>query len=439
MDNHNIPQTPAGPPAPQYVPQIPQRRPFSAAGNEQLGALLMLVLAYVYTLVFFPSGEENSSWGIGLFTLGYVLLGELVFRPIPRRGESWLWLGCLLCVALGRLLNRSAVWGDWNLLFLHAFAVWWALCRSGALLEGESGSLLPFDGILGLFYYPFKHFALQARCLFFGAKSLRRGRGKGFTAALGWGLGGAGLGLVLLISAARLLMAADGGFAGLFSGLREWFSFHLSLDELVFEYLTRFLFSLIVGAYLFGLLAGTAREDKAVLSGWGKGLRAGMEKLRKVPPQVWTAVLCGFCGLYLLFFGVQARYLFGAFFRSLPEGFIVSEYARQGFFELCRVMAVNFVLLWLVRRCAAGESALNRALCLVLLGESLLLAVVAFSKLALYISCFGFTPKRLESTWLVCVLAFACLCWGAKIVTGKKTCFPWLAFAGTSLSLLCLV
>ena len=36
------------------------------------------------------------------------------------------------------------------------------------------------------------------------------------------------------------------------------------------------------------------------------------------------------------------------------------------------------------------------------------LAAVAFSKIALYISVFGFTPKRLQSAWLVTVLFAGC-------------------------------
>ena len=105
-------------------------------------------------------------------------------------------------------------------------------------------------------------------------------------------------------------------------------------------------------------------------------------------------------------------------------------------------MAVNFALLWLVTRTAqktVREERALRILCLVLLAESLLFAVVAFSKLALYIDCFGFTPLRLQSTWLVCVLFAGCLAAGWTLLTGKKSFRTWFAFAAVSASLLCLV
>ena len=167
-----------------------------------------------------------------------------------------------------------------------------------------------------------------------------------------------------------------------------------------------------------------------------------MESLRKVPNLVWTLLTGAFCLLYLLFFAVQSRYLFGAFTRTLPEGFIVSQYAREGFFELCKVMAVNFVLLWLVSRMSRTPVRENRPtliLCLILLAESLLFAVVAFSKIALYIDCFGFTPLRLQSSWLVCVLFAGCLAFGWNLLTGKKSMRAWMVFSAVTLSLLCLV
>ena len=125
--------------------------------------------------------------------------------------------------------------------------------------------------------------------------------------------------------------------------------------------------------------------------------------------------------------------------RRLPEGFTVAQYARQGFFELCRVMALNLALLWLVTRLGSRPARTSpglRALVTVLLAESMLLAVVALSKLGLYISCFGFTPLRLQSSWLVCVLLFACVCALYSLWTGKKSMRAWMIFGAVTLSLL---
>ena len=177
------------------------------------------------------------------------------------------------------------------------------------------------------------------------------------------------------------------------------------------------------------------------LKAQGAALVRWLERLRKVPNRVWTVLLGAFCLLYLLFFVIQGQYLFGAFTRTLPEGFIVADYARQGFFELCRVMAVNFALLWLVARLSrttVREDKPALVLSLLLLAESMLLAVVAFSKLMLYISCFGFTPLRFQSSWLVCVLFFGCVCAGYSLVTWKKSFRIWVMAAAISLTALYL-
>ena len=105
-------------------------------------------------------------------------------------------------------------------------------------------------------------------------------------------------------------------------------------------------------------------------------------------------------------------------------------------------MGISFVLLWLVARVSRRPIREHRPtliLCLILLAESLLFAVVAFSKLALYIDCFGFTPLRLQSTWLVCVLFAGCLAALWTLLTGKKSFRAWLMFSALSLSFLCLL
>ena len=98
--------------------------------------------------------------------------------------------------------------------------------------------------------------------------------------------------------------------------------------------------------------------------------------------------MAAFIAVYLLFFAVQSSYLFGAFSRRLPEGFTVAQYAREGFFELCRVMAINFSLLYLVSRSSVKpvrEDRAQKAVCSLLIIAGMVFAVIAFSKLVLYI------------------------------------------------------
>ena len=422
------------------APNLPLRKPFFANFREKTAAFVMYLAAYlyVYPILHWELRTEQFLAGVGIFTALFAALTELIHWKRKRSSESWVWLGCLGVIAVCTVIQHDRVWGlGWSLLFLHCFAVWWVLSRSGCLAEGETGHLLPLDGLNGFIIFPFKHFFLRIRTVFHTFLQLHRQRKKGAkTETVIWTVLSLGAACALFVLAFCLLMAADDNFAHLFSGVADFFQRITLWDD---NTVLLFFLSLPVGAYLFGLIAGTGREDREKLRQRGEMLAGLLGRLRKVPNLVWTVLLGAFSLLYLAFFAVQGQYLFGAFTRTLPEGFIAAEYARQGFFELCRVMAVNFALLWLVTRLSQRPVRENRpalVLSLLLLAESILLAAVAFSKLALYISCFGFTPLRFQSAWLICVLFFGCVCAGYTLVTGRKSFKIWFLAAAVSLTAL---
>ena len=304
--------------------------------------------------------------------------------------------------------------------------------RSGRLTGGESGHLLPLDALYAFLIVPFQNFFLRIRCVIFALKS-KKERGVSAGAIAGAVLA-AFAALVLLVLAMTQLSAADDTFGELIDDLR--LTLTLDLDETWFY---RLLASLPVGAYVFGLLAGLGRRTPEDMRGRGAAVVSRLPKLRTVPEGIWAAALGLFSALYLVFFFVQGRYLFGAFTRTLPESFTVAEYARQGFFELCRVMAINFTLFWLVTRTARQKQKLIRWMAAALLVQSMLFAVIAISKLALYIDCFGLTPLRVQSTWLVCVLLLGCVCALYTHLTGKKSMRAWMLFGAVTLAVLCMV
>ena len=411
------------------APNLPEKKPFSASGREKIAAFFMYIAAYIYW------AKGLSGWGLLGFTAAFIALTEFLNWKRARSWESWVWLGCVLVITTGIYSGRARAWGDvYPYLFLHIFAVWWVLSRSGRLLEGKSGHLLPFDALNGFIVFPFRHFFLRIRTVWFTLTHFRRREGRAKSENIVWTIVAVLVSCWLLLLAAGLLITADTGFAQLMSGLANALRFQLDAGICF-----RILFSLPVGAYLFGLIAGSGRENRRRLKKRGAAICAALKQLRKVPNWILTVLTGLFCLLYLLFFIVQSQYLFGAFSHTLPEGFVVSQYARQGFFELCKVMAVNFVLLWLVSRMSAKSPRENtpaKWFCAALLIESMLFAAVAFSKLVLYISCFGFTPLRLQSSWLVCVLFAGCVCAMYTLFSGKKSFRAWMIFGAVTLSLL---
>ena len=442
MEDKQTTGFPQPPETPDWAQEAlaPTKPPFSAGHKECVLAFLMYLLAYIYV-------GSYQWWTLPLFTAGFLAAGEYLFRDVKRPRESWVWLGCVVFIVgcltwrnlhpdahdlPGQTVYEYGIPTELALLSLHILAVYWLTCRAGRLTGGESGHLLPLDALYAFILIPFKNFFLRIRCAVFTLKP-KKERSVNAGAIAGAVLA-AFAALVLLVLAMTQLSAADDTFSELIDGLRQ--ALTPDLDQ---PWFYRFLTSLPVGAYLFGLLAGLGREAPEAMRKRGDGALAALPKLRIVPQSVWTAALGVFSAVYLVFFFVQGRYLFGAFTRTLPADFTVAEYARQGFFELCRVMAINFTLFWFVTRTARQESRPVHWMAAALLIESMLFAVVALSKLGLYISCFGLTPLRVLSTWLVCVLLFGCGCALYTHLTGRKSMRAWMVFGAVTLAALCVV
>lgn len=411
------------------------RPAFSATKKELIAALASYFVSYIYAAFGF---NFTGAWPL-IFAAGYIALVEYLCAGRPRAWESWVWLGCMVSSVCACVFAPCDVWGDFlTFVFAHIFAVWWTLSRAGVLLGGESGHFLPYDALNGFFLLPFGNFFLRIRTWwFFVSRPRREGKKLNTTALLGSILAVL-LAVVLLVSALNLLSSADDGFGALVETVTDFFGNNVNFVH----FWINFLLSLPVGAFIFGLISGGTRLSAERLTERRGQVESALGALRIVPAAVWNVCLAAFIAVYAVFFVLQGGYMFGAFTRTLPVDFTVAEYARQGFFELCRVMALNFVLLWLVTRMSkppVSERKVSLALCVTLLAESILFAVIALSKLALYIDCFGFTPLRLQSTWLALVLLAGCAAALYSLITGRRSCRAWMIFGAVTLSALCWV
>jgi len=419
---------------------------FSAAPLEHICSWVSYIMAFTYIMWtdLFGNGGDERKLFLALTAALIILMTELLNRGRQRPAENWIWLACFLAPVAGSIAGRDAVWDTEQLgLFIHIFAVWWIISRSGILLDGESGHLLPADALNGFVTVPFGHFFLRIRTVFSSIAALSR-RDRPRRRISLWTAAALAVSAYLLIEAAGLLLSADSVFRSRFMLLGEWIQKAADLISSVFNdmFFLRFAFSIPVGCWLYGLIAGSARTGRDLPERQKAGILRFLNSIKKVPSSVWIFATGAFTLLYAAFFILQGSYLFGAFTGHLPEGFIVSQYAREGFFELCRVIAVNFTVLWLVTRMALPQSGNSRALlvcCILLLAESMLFSVIAFSKLFLYIHIFGFTPLRLQSTWLVTVCFAGCVLWTWSLLTGAKTFRKWMIFGAVTLSALCLV
>jgi hypothetical protein len=135
----------------------------------------------------------------------------------------------------------------------------------------------------------------------------------------------------------------------------------------------------------------------------------------------------------------EARYLFSAFAGRLPVEFTAAEYARRGFFELTGIMFIN-MLIFLAISYFENREAIGRKLSgfmiISLMAESIVFSVISFSKLALYYSRFGYTPKRLLAIWGTLIFAAGAILVIVSRIRRKDLSRGWIYFTVFSFALM---
>lgn len=379
--------------------------PFAADRWDSYFALFTFVLGFLFArwVLFTWQG-----WGVTLFTL--VFCGSVAWYlrkkgvQIPKVG--WFWLAVVMLIGISFSLWSNNGLAPWHGMLLFCSAVYWILGATGLLVLGQTSNLLLFDGYNALFAIPFSNFGCQFQGLaLLGTNRLRRGR-QLLHVALGLFLT-----FIVAFMVLPLLMEADsGGFAQLINGILDGFR---GIGEDFWETFWQLILAIPIAAYIFGLVAGSTHKRN---TDWLEKDSA-LEKISglRILPMTTIYILMGLLSmLYIVFIGSQVPYFFSAFVGQRPEGWqIYSEYARSGFFELCRIAVINLLVLTAANimsqqsRNAIFFKILNALLAIL----TLLLIATAFSKMALYIGAYGLSMRR----FLPCVfmIFMAIICGGA--------------------------
>ena len=369
-----------------------------------LYAVLMYPLAYVY-IRGVAFAKEYPGWGMPVFAVLFLLYTELAARRAGRTAakETPVWAGCWLAlsVALPLFGYQPDPLGGWQGMVWHLYAVWYVLARCGMLAQGYSGSLVLLDGLAGVFRLPFGNFFLRVRTVFSALKTGLHGRIKVRKALRV--LATVALTLALCGTAWGLLAAADANFAALGQSVADWWNSLLNNIKFI-DTLMHILLSLPVGAWLYGLVFGALRRTEPPTT--AAQCTAALEHARIVPRSTATVAVAALCGVYALFFAVQA----GEWFAAAPLGLSAPDaaaFAVDGFWELQKILLLNFGVLAGVH--FLGRAPLPKALAAVFCGFGLAFAALAAGKLAVYVVLYGLTPRRVIAGWFLGVLAVWCV------------------------------
>lgn len=378
--------------------------------KEWLLSLAIVAGAYIYlSTLGFPTILGDYLWkplylsenyifvAVGwLMFAGIFLTAGLVYlragkREIPK--ASWGYLALTVAAAMWFPFYYD---GDQDItffmvIFMHGVAVYWLLTVTGNRSEDYLNERGIFDLFRGFVILPFSGYLQIFKEWANGIEYMLWSRRK--SSRKGWQIFfGVMISVPVLCIVVPILMEADVYFkmfaeealSGLAEMFRQWNLGRTILDLIL---------TMIIACYLYGLFY-KAFHKPIVRS----------EVRRQAPQIAMISFLVPIVLVYVVFFGVRLAGVAGAM-KEIAEGDLwISTYAREGFFELCRLAAINLIVFGIARWYSPEAGKPVRILLSLLGGETLAFIVLAFSKMWYYISAYSFTFKRVMCCWLLLTL-----------------------------------
>lgn len=372
--------------------------------TDGLFALIFLILGYIFIIwLGFPlPRRQNLKNQIRIIIFTALYMGAVVSyghkKGIEPAEESKFWAVILACQRIFIPYSNGA-----KLLLMIPTRAYFTFCRgNGFANRKESGRYMAADMLNCYVLMPFANFftgiPALGRLIFKGEKN--RKPQKGYRGQIAFGLLMAFFALSLVMP---LLAGADSNFS--FGFLRDFSKDFFGSDFMV-KFRVYTFFALPVAGYIYGLaFSAMSREKYGALSpSLGLKIRQNMQISYAVSLKIF---LWAVCGVYIRFMLLQADYILGVFAGRLFAGMTWSQYAREGFGQLCTVAGINLGFLaictLLVKDSRENKklTGAKTALCVL----SLLLLATALAKMIMYMYVFGLTEKRIISTVFLLWLA----------------------------------
>lgn len=390
-----------------YVNNLPKPELPPLTWRDAAAPLLALGLACLYRHVFAPENMWDYLPGLGIpvfvtayFAAVFVMLGRRVCLSAAALTMTAASLTLSLCCWL---------YSFGGFTVLNCFVVLFTSAAATFLLSGHSRCSSPCARLLP------ETVCLSFRALFTRiAEPFRRLNrlGKPARATMGRVVLALLIALPLLAVVLSLLVSADAVFESLFDRLGEWFG-RLSFGRTFWKTLRTLVLALFIASGLYFIAEAPAPK-------------ADTASPKKSPATLYfllpTLLLDG---VYLLFCAIQIKYLFGGAEAAAIAG-SWAEYAREGFFQLVAVAAINLTVCLLGSRqetlSLRGGKILRAANALLLLLTLVILAS-ALRRMQLYILVYGLSVLRLLTLWGMAVIAVGIFAAGVKLLRSRFSFF----------------
>lgn len=425
---------------------------------QRLGIILAYPLAYVYIRWIFLLSDVTESGPVFLdgkltigltypiFALLFIILNEIIRRG--RRGadslpakETVFWYTMTFLAGLTATIGPET---GLSVFAMHLCGVYSVLTSNGLLLGGKTSGFIPADLIHGFYvkaFAGFPNYIIDWGC-FRRAETLDAEQSAKKRNPVGVVIFIAVMAVLLIISVS-LMASIDEDIAMFFDDMFDWAGEYLEDLEL-YEIILRAVLAIPVCFYLYGLMSRSAKSDGGKEKRFSAWLTGFMGKGKTVSATIVYIAAGVFVAAYILFFVKRLTYMLGGFVGDVPDGMLVSHYAREGFFELVGIMAVNMCVYLAIiifgKTAETGKFTLMaKILVTLLMAESMIFAVIAMSKLGLYYSIFGYTPKRILAMWATLALGFAAAMTIVTVYRGKPHFRAGVIFTSISYIVICVL
>ncbi len=376
-------------------PYFMPKRKFDLSGRDLIFAFLLLPCSLIFTFLGlwggFRGGFTVSSLAIFVVTSLYVYERKAKIKPFFTFCGL---MSVVLSFVFGITSNGSVRW--WSFVLIVLLSAMWFY----SLVSDKKENKL---SLLGSVFYPVFDGALGN--LPATLTAIFTGKEKG-RAVLGKTLIGVALAIPVLIVVVPLLISSDEAFSGM----------ALKLFEDLGSGILKVIVAVVIAPFLISYSFSLSKHETKLKE---------KSEFKGIENAVTISFLSVISLCYLLYLFSQLAYFFSAFSGFLPENykFTVSEYARRGFFEMCIIAAINYLIIFICMSVSKKENGkiciALRILCTFIGFFTLIIISTALSKMILYISSFGMTELRITTSSFMLFLSITFIALISRIYIPK--------------------
>ncbi|MBQ7444425.1 MAG: DUF4173 domain-containing protein [Clostridia bacterium] len=359
--------------------------------KEKILVPVAVLAGYVFCRTFFVWQNPVLAlvFIIFLFAFGFVFFGNRQRKP-----RSYFYPVSALVVASGLFLSCSPV----LLLFelTYSLIAFFMFCQTGSetALEDHAGQLYVFETVKALFFSPFRNITASVQSI--GSNKGGKKIGKTLLFVM------AGIGVTIIPTAVVFwLLSYDMAFYEILEKITN-----SVFDEIVSRFWALF-FGIPLGMFFYAAAYTGAHPSQDKFN--SENCIKIENKIKFMPAVVGAVALVPMLFLYIVFIIAQLDYYKAVFTGVLPDAFTYAEFARDGFFRLCAVAAINAAALILIRiftkKTAGGKiSPIVKISTVILSLVTVIISVTAISQMLMYVSAYGLTRFRLYTLWFMALI-----------------------------------